>query len=62
VDGRDFLVWQRNPSVGNLADWQTNYGTSGPLAAVTSVPEPSGILLGFTMIAMIVVCKRLRVE
>jgi hypothetical protein len=26
VDGRDFLLWQRNPSVGNLIDWQTNYG------------------------------------
>ena len=39
VDGRDFLVWQRNPGVGNLADWKTNYGT--PLTAVsTTVPEP----------------------
>ena len=33
VDGRDFLAWQRGSSVpnqsvgGNLADWQTNYGT-----------------------------------
>jgi hypothetical protein len=26
VDGRDFLLWQRNPSVGSLADWQNNYG------------------------------------
>jgi hypothetical protein len=34
VDGRDFLVWQRNTSAaplpaGDLADWQTNFGT-GP--------------------------------
>lgn len=29
VDGRDFLTWQRNPAVGNLADWQANYGTTG---------------------------------
>jgi hypothetical protein len=29
VDGRDFLVWQRNTSVGSLSDWQANYGTSG---------------------------------
>ena len=33
VDGRDFLIWQRNTSTapastGNLADWQANYGTS----------------------------------
>jgi hypothetical protein len=41
VDGRDFLVWQRNPSVGNLSDWQLNYGTTGPLtASSTAVPEP----------------------
>jgi hypothetical protein len=25
VDGRDFLLWQRNPSVGDIADWQANY-------------------------------------
>lgn len=40
VDGRDFLIWQRNPSVGNLADWQANYGQS-TLSASTAVPEPS---------------------
>ncbi len=41
VDGRDFLAWQRNPSVGNLADWQSNYGTGSSVAASVSVPEPS---------------------
>jgi hypothetical protein len=35
VDGRDFLLWQRNPSVGNLSDWQNNYG-SDELAAMSS--------------------------
>ena len=25
VDGRDFLTWQRNTSIGDLADWQANY-------------------------------------
>ncbi|TWU30226.1 alpha/beta hydrolase [Bythopirellula polymerisocia] len=46
VDGADFLVWQRNPSVGNLADWQTQYG-GAPVLSV--VPEPSSVilLLGF---------------
>jgi hypothetical protein len=29
VDGRDFLLWQRDTTIGNLADWQTNYGQSG---------------------------------
>jgi fibronectin-binding autotransporter adhesin len=46
VDGRDFLVWQRNTAVGNLADWQANYG-AGSLSAITasstSVPEPHSI-------------------
>jgi hypothetical protein len=27
VDGNDFLLWQRDPSVGSLADWEANYGT-----------------------------------
>lgn len=44
VDGRDFLLWQRNTSVGNLADWKANYGT-GSLAAVSAVPEPSSLVL-----------------
>jgi hypothetical protein len=35
VDGRDFLVWQRNPSVGNLSDWQEQYGGED-LSAVSS--------------------------
>jgi hypothetical protein len=35
VDGRDFLFWQRTPSVGNLNDWRENYGV-GELAAVSS--------------------------
>ncbi|TWU28389.1 PEP-CTERM sorting domain-containing protein [Bythopirellula polymerisocia] len=44
VDGRDFLVWQRNVSVGNLSDWQANYGA--PLTATsTTVPEPSTLVL-----------------
>ncbi len=45
VDGADFLVWQRDPNVGLLTDWQTNYGTTAPLAvAATTVPEPHSVL------------------
>lgn len=59
VDGRDFLVWQRNTSVGDLADWQANYGVE-MLAEVEdspsrlpSVPEPSTLLvLGLGSLAM----------
>jgi hypothetical protein len=53
VDGRDFLLWQRNPSVGNLADWKTNYG-AGSLAAV-SVPEPGMVVLVMWGLTTIVV-------
>ncbi len=49
VDGFDFLTWQRDPNVGNLSDWESNFGTTGggPLAASSSaVPEPAtGLLL-----------------
>jgi hypothetical protein len=44
VDGRDFLTWQRNPSVGDLEDWQTNYGASS-LSASIAVPEPKAIAI-----------------
>lgn len=44
VDGLDFLEWQRNPAVGDLSDWEANYGL--PLtAATTAVPEPSSLML-----------------
>ncbi len=53
VDGSDFLVWQRNPSVGNLSDWQANYGL--PLTGVTTaVPEPGSLVL-----TMLIVCLKL---
>lgn len=51
VDGRDFLVWQRNPAVGNLSDWQANYGM-GNLAAIGSVPEPASL----TLLGMLGIC------
>lgn len=42
VDGNDFLYWQRNPSVGDLADWETDFGTpSGASQSAANVPEPS---------------------
>ena len=49
VDGRDFLEWQRGGSPsplssGDLADWQTNYGTTSFTAASNAIPEPSAIV------------------
>ena len=42
VDGQDFLELQlSNP--GGIADWELAYGTA-PLAAVSSVPEPTSLV------------------
>ena len=58
VGGADFLLWQRggspNPfSAEDLAAWETNYGATYSLSAVSSaVPEPSSLLIllvGFIM-------------
>ena len=45
VDGADFLAWQRDTNVGNLADWQANYGSGAASAATSAVPEPASALL-----------------
>jgi T5SS/PEP-CTERM-associated repeat protein len=51
VDGRDFLTWQRNTNVGDLADWQANYGVGTLTANSTAVPEPTCfVLYGIFMI------------
>ena len=51
VDGFDFLEWQRNPAVGDLADWEANYGTSALQANGSVVPEPNTVclLLGLSL-------------
>jgi len=59
VDGADFLEWQRNlGDSANLALWETNYGTTGALSAVTSVPEPTALLLASVMAVTLVSCRR----
>lgn len=53
ADGGDFLTWQRNPSVGNLGQWETNFGSAtSPLGVLSvsktaAVPEPTtlGLML-----------------
>ena len=44
VDAVDFLEWQKNPSIGSLADWQNNYGVVSE-AATSAVPEPDTLVL-----------------
>ena len=42
VDGEDFLLWQRDPGIGSLAEWEANYGMVAPLtAASAAIPEPT---------------------
>jgi hypothetical protein len=48
VDGLDFLLWQRDTTIGDLADWQNNYGQQA-LSAVT-VPEPGAMSLLLSVI------------
>lgn len=45
VDGNDFLVWQRDPSVGSLADWKAQFGQSSNIATAIGVPEPNAYIL-----------------
>lgn len=58
VDGHDFLLWQRNPSVGDLADWQSNYGVGAVLSSATVVPEPTGIVSILVAAALLVIKRR----
>lgn len=56
VDGADFLLIQSNGmTAGDLADWQTNYGSADALSGATAVPEPSTaalILMSVSMLSM----------
>lgn len=63
VDGQDFLTWQRNPGVGNLSDWQANYGTVASLSANSrSVPEPSSLVIIAFAVSLLCFGKRLAVR
>lgn len=45
VDGADFLVWQRDPSVGELSAWKVNFGRDSNIGAAANIPEPSSSTL-----------------
>lgn len=53
VDGRDFLVWQRNPSVGSLSDWEANYGTPHAEASSIAIPEPTSFVLSVIFLCLV---------
>jgi hypothetical protein len=58
ADGQDFLQWQRggspNPlSASDLADWESNYGTTAPLSATSAaVPEPTTCTLALAALCL----------
>lgn len=56
VDGRDFLAWQRDKTLGGLADWQTNYGVPSQVAAL-SVPEPRTLCWLFGLLLLSVAIR-----
>jgi hypothetical protein len=72
VDGRDFLIWQRNSGVNNganngsgdsdgngavnaadLAVWKSQFGTAGLAASIGGVPEPAGLAIMLTSVAVL---------
>ena len=63
VDGADFLAWQRDTSVGNLADWEANFGTTSAVEATSSsVPEPGSMLLLLAGSAVLFFERRARIR
>lgn len=61
VDGADFLLWQRNPSVGSLDDWQANFGAGALVeSTVATVPEPSTMLLALAAVTAAGPCRTQR--
>ncbi len=45
IDGQDFLIWQRTPTIGDLSDWQANFSATPGAVGATNVPEARGFLL-----------------
>lgn len=62
IDGRDLLLWQRDQSVGSLADWQENYGTVPELTANQSIPEPTSGVIAVLVTAMVLNCRFRRTQ
>ena len=53
VIGTDFLMWQLDPSVGSLADWEANYGMGALLSATSAaVPEPTTSALALAALCL----------
>lgn len=60
VNGNDFLLWQRDTSVGSLADWKANFGAGASSVVATAVPEPTSALLVVSAVGGVIVASRRR--
>ena len=58
VNGLDFLAWQRDPSIGDLATWESNYGLSAIGIVSSPVPEPGALVLGAIATSICLVRRR----
>ena len=59
VNGLDFLLLQREPGVGTLADWEANYGMGAPLSAtLAAVPEPTTCFLALAATLFLAIGRR----
>jgi hypothetical protein len=53
------LAWQRNPGLGDLAQWHDNYSASGLLVGdVSAVPEPSCVAMAVTGAVILIFNRR----
>jgi hypothetical protein len=53
VDGEDFLLWQRDPTVGLLSVWEANYGMGVPFSEISAaVPEPTTFTLALAALCL----------
>lgn len=56
VDGQDYLTWARNRSVGDIANWQSHYGSGiSSTSTVVVVPEPDAISLALATLCVLAV-------
>ena len=58
VDGKDFLYWQTDPSVGELSDWQANYGYGTLTSSSMNVPEPAAVVLALAVLSFSIMRHR----
>lgn len=64
IDGTDFILWQRGQSPspfssGDLALWESGFGTAAAAPTVAAIPEPTGLaLIGLGLSSMLMPRRR----